>query len=57
MKKSFYVVAGKYVEYEGEQTEDIKFAHSFNTMEEAEKCVIENELTVCQICRIEVYFN
>lgn len=56
MKKSFYVVAGKYVEYEGKQIEDIKFARDFTSMEAAEQCVIEKQLTSYPICYIKVSF-
>ncbi|MBD2816521.1 hypothetical protein ID850_17635 [Xenorhabdus sp. Flor] len=56
MKKQFFVVAGKWEEYKGEQNENIKFADVFDSMEKAEQCVIENQLTSYPICRIEVTF-
>ncbi|MDC9623968.1 hypothetical protein PSI22_20695 [Xenorhabdus sp. XENO-7] len=54
MNKEFCVLAGK---YEEEQTENIKVSYFFNTLEEAEKFIVENKLTSYPFCRVEIYYN
>ncbi len=56
MKKLFHVLAGKLEYYKGVPTENIKFADVFDSMEEAERCVIENNLTSYPMCYVKVCF-
>ncbi|MBC8949338.1 hypothetical protein [Xenorhabdus sp. TS4] len=57
MNKEFCVLAGKWEEYEGEQTENIEVSHFFYTLEEAEKYIVENKLTSYPFCRVEIHYN
>ncbi|WP_446471302.1 hypothetical protein [Xenorhabdus stockiae] len=56
MEKVFHVLAGKLEYCMDVPTENIKFADVFDSMEEAEKCVIEKQLTSYPLCYIRVVF-
>ncbi|EOE5319289.1 hypothetical protein ACKGF9_001345 [Providencia rettgeri] len=57
MNKDYVVLAGKHEDYQGESIENIKFCDSFDNLEDAEKCIQENQLNTYPICKIEIHYS
>ncbi|ERT11052.1 hypothetical protein [Photorhabdus temperata] len=56
MEKVFHVLAGRLEYYRDVPDENIEFADVFDSIEAAEQCVIEKQLTSYPICYIKVSF-
>ncbi|HGM9895930.1 TPA: hypothetical protein ACKREA_003654 [Proteus mirabilis] len=57
MNRSYVVLAGKQEDYQGESVENIKYCNDFDSLEDAEKCIQENQLNTYPICKVEIHYS